>query len=69
MEKQLQELKDVGKKYEDCKEEIKNLDRKIHADAKKIGDSKAKQLTLDEEIEKLEVELKAIGREKIKSLI
>jgi peptidoglycan hydrolase CwlO-like protein len=62
LEKQMREHEDVSKNYEDCKDEIKNLDLKINVDAKKISDSKAEQSNLDEEIKKLESELKTIGR-------
>ena len=62
LQKQMQEHEDVSKNYEDCKDEIKNLDLKINVDAKKISDSKAEQSNLDEEIKKLESELKTIGR-------
>ena len=57
----MRELEDVSKKYEDCKGEIKNLDLKMNVDAKKISDTKSEQSTLDEEIKKLESELKTIG--------
>jgi len=66
MEKQVKEFKAVTKKYKDGKDEIWKLDLKINVDAKELGESKAEQSTLDDEIKKLESELKIIGRIKLK---